>query len=347
MTDRPDNPDSSPPSSDTNGSPVRLPDENGEYTVDLDAFSGPLDLLLYLIRREEVDIYDIPVARITEQYLTYLDALTDLDVEVAGEFIVMAATLLEIKARMMAPEPVEEEEEEEGEDPRLELVRQLIEYRRFKEAALSLSDRQELRTERFARVGERYDDGGERVVGVPENVNLWALLEAFSSVLRQTGARGPLTVQLDHIPQEQLNSELERRLRTAGRITFFDAFEEHESRPMLVGMFFAVLELARLQVLRVEQEENFGEIWLTYVPPEERETAPAAHEDHESDGLNDAADKNAGHDEPTWDGEEEDEDEDEDEDWSDLPEVPEAEWEGLTGPDESDDDTDGDRPEPN
>lgn len=242
-----------------------------DYKVELTSYSGPLDLLLYLIRKEEVDVYDIPIARVTEQYLKYTELMSELDINVAGEFIVMAATLLEIKARMMAPEPVEEEEEE-GEDPRLELVRQLMEYRRFKEAALALTEHARARADRFGRPGERVTEAGDRVAGPPKNVSVWGLLEAFSRVLEETGG-GPHRVRIELIPQAQLNADLEARVRAAGRITFYDAFRNHTDRAMVVGMFFALLELARRQALRAEQDEPFGEIWLTYVPPDEREVA--------------------------------------------------------------------------
>ena len=240
------------------------------YKVELDAFNGPLDLLLYLIRKEEVDIYDIPIARITEQYLKHIEMMNPLDVNIAGEFIVMAATLLEIKARMMAPEPVLADEEE-MQDPRLELVRQLMDYRRFKEAAIALTQQAQERARRFSRAGERVDDASRRMAGAPKNVNLRFLLEAFSRVLEQTGAAGMLTVTTDAIPQERLNAELAARISTVKRLTFFQAFENHTDRVMLVGMFFAILELARQQVLALDQDEPFGEIWLSYIPPEERD----------------------------------------------------------------------------
>jgi len=242
----------------------------GDYRVELEVYSGPLDLLLYLIRKDEVDIYDIPIARITERYLRYIELMSELDISVAGEFIVMAATLLEIKARMMAPEPAGEEEEEEQGDPRMELVRQLMEYRRFKEAALLLTERSAERGMRFGRPGERVNEKGERVTGAPRDVSVWVLLEAFLEVLEATGARGSHRVNLDAIPQAELNARLEAHVREAGRVEFFEVFEDRTDRIMLIGMFFAVLELARRQVIRAEQDELFGPIWLTYVPPDER-----------------------------------------------------------------------------
>jgi len=247
-----------------------------EFKVALDTFSGPLDLLLYLVRREEVDIFDIPIARITEEYLRYLDLMSEMNVEMAGEFLVMAATLMEIKSRMMAPQPEPLEEDQEPEDPRLELVRRLMEYRRFKEAAVELARRAEERAERFGRPGERVQE--EHAPAAAPGVTIWALLDAFSRVLEQTGARGPHRVVLEEIPQERLERELEERVRGAGRMTFMEVFRGRTSRALLIGLFLALLELARRGAIRVVQEEPFGEIWVSHVPPEERPRTEAPAE---------------------------------------------------------------------
>ncbi|MGD1000229.1 MAG: segregation/condensation protein A [Candidatus Brocadiia bacterium] len=238
-----------------------------DYKVELDTYSGPLDLLLYLIRQAEVDLWNLPIARITEQYLRYMELMTELNINVAGEFIVMAAQLIEIKSRMMTPEP-EPMPEEEPDDPRMELVRQLLEYKRFKEAALALNDRAELQSERFARPGERPDGTVGPVSGAPAGVSLWTLFEAFSKILQQTGGGHELV--FDPMPQERIQRELEETMRTAGRLTFVGVFQGQMTRLRLIGTFIALLELVKQQVLHVEQAEAFGEIWLTYVPPEER-----------------------------------------------------------------------------
>jgi len=238
-----------------------------DYKVELDTYSGPLDLLLYLIQQTEVDIWNIPIARITEQYLRYMELLSELNINVAGDFIVMAAKLIEIKSRMMTPEP-EPMPEEEPDDPRMELVRQLMEYKRFKEAALALNDRAELQSERFARPGERPDGTVGPVSGAPAGVSLWTLLEAFSKILQQTG--GDHKLVFDSMPQEKIQQELEETVRAAGRLTFAAVFQGQVTRLRLIGTFIALLELVKQQAIRVEQPEAFGEIWLTYVPPEER-----------------------------------------------------------------------------
>jgi segregation and condensation protein A len=242
-----------------------------DYKVELDAYSGPLDLLLYLIRQSEVDLWNLPIARITEQYLRYMELMSELNINVAGEFIVMAAQLIEIKSRLLTPEP-EPMPEEEPDDPRMELVRQLLEYKRFKEAALALNDRAELQSERFARPGERPDGTVGPVSGAPAGVSLWMLFDAFSKILQQTG--GAQKVVLDSMPQERIQRELEEAVRAAGRLTFAGVFQGQTTRVRLIGTFIALLELVKEQVIRVEQPEAFGEIWLTYVPPEEREQVP-------------------------------------------------------------------------
>jgi segregation and condensation protein A len=244
-----------------------MTDPSSEYRVELDTYSGPLDLLLYLIKREEVDIFNIPVGRVTEQYLKYMDLLSEMNINVAGEFVVMAATLIEIKSRMMTPEP-EAMPEEEPDDPRMELVRQLMAYKRFKEAALMLTERAELQAERFARPGER--PAGAPVHEGPAGVSIWALLDAFSKVLDQTGARRPHKLVIDNVPQEVVKAEIEARLRTAGRVSFFKVFEGRLTRARLVAMFLALLELVKQQAVRAEQAETFGDIELVYIPPEER-----------------------------------------------------------------------------
>jgi len=238
-----------------------------DYKVELDTYSGPLDLLLYLIRQSEVDLWNLPIARITEQYLRYMELMTELNINVAGEFIVMAAQLIEIKSRLMTPEP-EPMPEEEPDDPRMELVRQLLEYKRFKEAALALNDRAELQSERFARPGERPDGTVGPVAGAPAGVSLWMLFDAFSKILQQTG--GGHKFVTDSMPQEKIQRELEETVRAAGRLTFAGVFQGQATRLRLIGTFIALLELVKQQVIRVEQAEAFGEIWLTYVPPEAR-----------------------------------------------------------------------------
>jgi len=239
-----------------------------EYRVDLNVYAGPLDLLLYLIKRDELDINDIPIAHICREYVKYLDLFREWNVNMAGEFLVMAATLMEIKSRMLLPEPPPLEEDEEEEDPRTELVRQLLEYNRYTAAALALTDRPSERALRFSPPGLRIKD--EEEVPVVPGVELWALVDAFQQVLAATGADKMHHVRFEDVPQEVLMARLEKRLAKAGRLLFVELFEGERSRPILFGMFLALLELCKLFVARAEQPEPFGEIWMIYVPAEER-----------------------------------------------------------------------------
>ncbi|HRU05225.1 MAG TPA: segregation/condensation protein A, partial [Candidatus Brocadiia bacterium] len=243
-----------------------------DYRVSLDVFSGPLDLLLYLIKRDEINIQDIPIAHITVEYVKFLDLMSEWNVNMAGEFLVMAATLMEIKSRMLLPDPppLEEDEEEDG-DPRLELVRQLMEYKRYKEAALNLADRADKRALRFSRPGERIE--GEPQPVAVAGVEMWQLVEAFRRILEATGAEAFHHVRIDHTPQEVYMARLEARARKEGRLKFLDAFEGVRTRPALIGMFLALLELCRLFVVRAEQASPKDDIWLVFIPEDQRTIA--------------------------------------------------------------------------
>jgi len=236
-----------------------------EYKVQLDTYSGPLDLLLYLIRRDEIDVADIPIARVTQQYLEYMDLLKELNVDLAGEFLIMAATLMEIKSRMMLPAPPQTDDEE-MEDPRLELVRQLMEYKRFKEAAMTLGEQAHERARRFGRPGEgpRLEERQAPESGLTE-VGLWALVEAFSRVMKQTGRAGPHVVTYDDTPMEIWMERLVARVQQESPIPFLRLFAPDAGRAALIGMFLALLELILLQRVRADQEEAFGEIRIVYL----------------------------------------------------------------------------------
>jgi segregation and condensation protein A len=232
-----------------------------DYRVNLEVYNGPLDLLLYLIRREEVDIYDIPIARITQQYLGYVEILHAMDPNLAGDFLVMAATLMEIKTRLLLPTPpVEQGEASDLEiDPRTELVRQLLEYKAFKDAAGDLRDAAETQARRFGRRPAQ-PDGGQREVDL-EDVQLWDLLDAFSNILEAIGAdKATHQVIYDDTPIELHAEDILDRLARDGPMTFRRIFEGRTERDQLLGLFLAVLELVRLKKILVRQERNFGEI---------------------------------------------------------------------------------------
>jgi len=247
------------------------------YKVDLDIYNGPMDLLLYLIRREEVDVRDLPVARIADQYVAYLEHLKALDIELAGEFLVMAATLLELKSRALLPRPpeAEDDERETDEDPRETLIRQLIEYRRFKEAAGLLSDRGRDMARRFPR---RFDDGfladlEDAANEVPpedllEGVEVWDLISAFSDLIRTLGYSKPREVVYDDTPVEDAADELVRRLERERSVRFVDLFAGGRSLNYCIAMFLAILELVRQRRIGAEQDVDFQDLCVYLRDPQ-------------------------------------------------------------------------------
>lgn len=246
-----------------------------EYRVNLDMYNGPLDLLLFLIRRDEVDIQDIPIVTITEQYLSYMDMLQALDPNLAGEFLVMAATLIEIKSRMLLPADAlpEGEDDELGLDPRADLVRQLLQYKAFKDAAGDLLDAAELQSQKFARQPGRVNLNGEKDVDL-EEVQIWDLFDAFRGIMEAIGKRPQNhEVIYDDTPVELHAEDILDRLRRDGAMSFRTIFEGRIQRTEIIGLFLAVLELIRLQKIFAVQGENFGQIdvHLNPNPPEERE----------------------------------------------------------------------------
>ena len=187
------------------------------YRVQLDSYAGPMDLLLYLIRRDEVDIYDIPIARVLEQYLQYVRVLEALDPDGVGDFLVLAATLMEIKSRMLLPKPPPEVDDGDAFDPRADLVRQLLAYRAFREAAGELRDRAEARAQQFERPGMPLpDDGEEQQVDI-EDAQIWDLLTAFNKLLASVGAgRGMHEVLYDDTPVTLHAADIQDRLQREG-----------------------------------------------------------------------------------------------------------------------------------
>lgn len=249
-----------------------------ELTVNLDTFRGPLDLLLFLVKRHEVDIFDIPIGQITDQFVDYLNTLRQVDVELAGDFLVMAATLMEIKSKMLLPAGVEPGEEEAGEDPRLELVKQLVEYRKFKDAAALLESRAEEQGSRLPRI---VPEEPARPGGPPpmRPVELWDLVSAFGRIMREAEALQPTPIIVDDTPQHVYAAQVIMQLRREGRCTVRDLFHPPFTRSRLVGLFLALLEMIRQHQLRVEQDERFADIWVTLrddAPPPEPEPEPGA-----------------------------------------------------------------------
>jgi len=247
-----------------------------EYRVNLDVFAGPLDLLLYLVRKEEVDIYDIPIARITEEYLRHVEILKMLDIDLAGDFLVMAATLMEIKSAMLLPRPEEAEDAAEDlTDPRIELVRQLLEYKKFKDAANLLESSAEDRARRFTRpdsIIESLKADAEPELDL-EQVSIWTLLEAFDEMMKATGRLHSFDHIKDDTPIDLYQIEILHRLQTEGAMTLLQIFQGRDNRLVMVGLFLALLELIRDRLVWAEQPDRLGPIYLRPLTDEPAEQA--------------------------------------------------------------------------
>jgi len=234
-----------------------------EYKVKLEVFEGPLDLLLYLIKKDEVDIYDIPIELITREYLDTLNLMKMLDLDIAGDFLVMASTLMMIKSRMLLPVEDRPELEPEEEDPRWDLVRQLIEYKKFKDAAFRLQEMESIQEDMFSRSMENPVVEPEPGVGLAE-VNIFDLLSAFNEALSKVKEEeiGEIVAEKFTV-REKVESVLERVTREK-QIVFSDLFQNIASRCEIICTFLALLELIRLKQIRVLQKTTFGEMTLVH-----------------------------------------------------------------------------------
>jgi segregation and condensation protein A len=232
------------------------------YVVQLEAFEGPLDLLLHLIQREEMDVYDIPIARITAQYLRQIENLDALDLHAAGDYLVMAATLLRIKARLLLP--IQRPGEEAADDPRRELVDRLLEYKKFKEAARTLAGHEDERARRFAHPVD--PAWIESLKSNPDEVTfeigMGPLLKALQEVLGRIDEVVTHEVQLEPVALEERVAHLRERLRARGRLAWSELFEGAHTRLDVIVTFMAMLELAKGGALQVHQAQNFGELWI-------------------------------------------------------------------------------------
>lgn len=248
-----------------------------DYRIKLPVFEGPLDLLLFLLRKNELDIYDIPIASVTRQYLEVIYALKDLQVEVAGEFFVMAATLMEIKSRMLLPkhqQAVDPNAEDDDLDPRWELVHQLLQYKKFKEAAGTLGQMSLDAQNMHGRTASAFAPSSERPLKHVDRIDLW---NSFNLVLRRLAEK--LVVGQIHAEQVTVADQMEyvlHRLQTAKSFTFSQLFPDKISLRRLVATFLAVLELTRLRKLRLEQTEAFTDILCIAVEENALETDPGA-----------------------------------------------------------------------
>ena len=240
--------------------------EDSPYKISLPLFEGPLDLLLHLIRENEIDIYNIPIAEITRQYLEYLGNMEALDLEIAGEWLVMAATLTEIKSRMLLPreKPVPSDEEDQN-DPRKELVERLIEYERFKTAAELFKEREDMRSKVFMRGPAELQFDLKPVFSL-ENISPEDLLSALQSVLAEAEGEPVTTLQRRKITVRMRIRELWYRVReSAGQLTFRELFDEDRTPTEIVITFLALLELLKSGRVVARQEEAFGPIMIQQV----------------------------------------------------------------------------------
>jgi segregation and condensation protein A len=232
------------------------------YPVRLDNFEGPLDLLIHLIKKNEVNIYDIPIALITKQYLEYLDLMHELDLNLAGDFLVMAATLIHIKSRMLLPRPDPTQEDPE-EDPREVLVKRLIEHQKYKAAAELLHERETLREAQWIRPDERVAAiAGEEYE--PElEVDLFTLLSAFRDVLERAKKRPRLALPPEQISIEERIEQLLSRLSETEACGFEDLFGDLNTKSGMIVTFLALLEMVKLRLVRVHQDSGERDIWVS------------------------------------------------------------------------------------
>lgn len=238
------------------------------YNVKIDAFEGPLDLLLHLVHRLEIDIYDIPVAEITQQYLLYIHTMQELQLDIASEYLVMAATLLAIKSKMLLPKQdmeLEDLEIEMGEDPREELIQRLIEYRKYKEAASELKTMEQERNLIFTKPPSDLSDFTKELPSgrVDLDVSLYDMLGALQKLLRRKRLQRPLATRVakEEVTIEKTMEYVLRILKDKGRISFFEFFR-YQDKEQIVTTFLAILELMKRRKIIVEQERNFSEIFV-------------------------------------------------------------------------------------
>ena len=261
-----------------------------DYRVELEVYNGPLDLLLYLIKRDELDIYDIPIARITDSYLSYVKMLRDLrdrgglDINVAGEFLVMAATLMEIKSATLLPKaPVEEgnadserSAADELSDPRAELVQKLLEYKRFKDSSMLLERRAAEHAGRFPRIPAKpADQADDEPPPVDlEEVQIWDLLSVFERLMKEVGPRRSRfhEVTYDDTPIDLHAADIEDRLKREGRVTLKQLIVGRRSRSEMIGVFLALLELIRQKKILVRQGDEANDVEIDPAPEEHRRT---------------------------------------------------------------------------
>ena len=248
------------------------------YRVDLESFSGPLDLLLYLVRRNEVDVVELPLVTITGQFLDFLHVLKFLDLDLVGDFVVVASTLVELKSRQVLPQSSDTSED----DAKSELITRLMEYKRYKDAATALEERAVAWQLRFPRLSDdRPQIGRDHAADPIREVELWDLVSALSRVLQKKMVEESSSIRYDETPVAVHLDRIARAVRERKRVAFSEFFDETNERSKIIGIFLAILELLRHHGFRAEQPEAYGDIYV--LPPLGSDTAepPTEEVDHQ------------------------------------------------------------------
>jgi segregation and condensation protein A len=232
------------------------------YEIKLDIFEGPLDLLLYLIKKNEIDIYDIPISLITKQYLDYIEMLRSLNLDLAGEFLVLAATLIHIKSRLLLPVEEDAPSTEDEEDPRAELVRQLLEYKAFKEAALQLDSRPVLERDVFTRSCPAAEPDDLEDPEIFAEMDVFDLVKAFQQIIAKLDKAERMEIDVEKMSLADRINEIMDRLTEHKHLTFTDLIGERTDRRWILYTFLALLELMKLRMIKAYQGESYGVIRL-------------------------------------------------------------------------------------
>lgn len=239
-----------------------------EYKVDCNLYQGPMDLLVYLVRRHELDVMNIRVSKIVDEFLEFMEIIELIDLDMIGDFIVMASTLLEVKSRNVLPTPeettvVDEELVDAGSE---DLIHQLMEYKRFKEASTALEEHAAEWQERYPRLNnDRPEHGKDPALDLIRDVELWDLVSALSRILKRTDPNEQARIKWDDTPIGVYSERIRKQIAIRGRVSFSDFFEGEYERMRIVGLFLAILELLRHHAYRADQPEIYGEIWI--LPP--------------------------------------------------------------------------------
>jgi len=231
-----------------------------EIKLELGAFAGPLDLLLFLIKQEQANIFDIPIAKITDEYLKYIRLMKTLDISLAADFLVMAATLIEIKSKMLLPREISDETEEELEDPRQELIDRLLEHQKFKNAAEMLYERSTIEQAVFTRGQIQSDENN-----LETNASVFDLLTVFQKILERHKEEIKLEIEREEMSLAEMLKHLKAQIFKAKEISLLELFQEMQTRPELVLAFIAILELVRTESINLLQKKTFGDVILTKV----------------------------------------------------------------------------------